>query len=52
MNSVWMNLERMKVATKNRELLGLEPSLMLKYLLERQPSNGLFQKVYLMIRFE
>ena len=39
-NSVWMNFERMKTAVKNRELLGLEPFHMLKYLLERQQSNG------------
>ena len=35
-----MNFERMKTAVKNRELLGLEPFNMLKYILERQQTNG------------
>lgn len=39
-NSMWMSLERMKAAVKNRELLGLEPYHLLKYLLERQQTSG------------
>ncbi|CAF1408695.1 unnamed protein product [Adineta ricciae] len=39
-NSIWMNLERMKTAVKNRELLGLEPFYLLKTVLERQQTNG------------
>jgi hypothetical protein len=35
-----MNLERMKIAIKHRELLGLEPYYILKIILERQQSNG------------
>ena len=35
-----MNLERMKTAVRNRELLGLEPFYSLKALLERQQTNG------------
>ncbi|UJR25392.1 hypothetical protein I4U23_006740 [Adineta vaga] len=39
-NSIWMNVERMKTAIKNRELLGLEPFYLLKTILERQQANG------------
>ncbi|CAF0938900.1 unnamed protein product [Adineta ricciae] len=39
-NSIWMNLERMKTAVKNRELLGLEPFYLLKTVLDRQQTNG------------
>ncbi|CAF2583062.1 unnamed protein product [Rotaria sp. Silwood2] len=38
--SIWMNLERINMAIKNRELLGLEPYYILKSILERQQSNG------------
>ncbi|CAM2698450.1 unnamed protein product [Rotaria socialis] len=38
--SVWMNLERINMAIKNRELLGLEPYNVLKTILERQQTNG------------
>jgi len=36
-----MNLERMKIAIKYRELLGLEPYYILRTILERKQSNGL-----------
>lgn len=35
-----MNFERMKVAIKNRELLGLEPYYLLKTILERQQASS------------
>ncbi|CAF4714426.1 unnamed protein product, partial [Rotaria magnacalcarata] len=38
--SIWMNLERINMAIKNRELLGLEPYNVLKTILERQQTNG------------
>ncbi|CAF0754187.1 unnamed protein product [Rotaria sordida] len=39
-NSIWMNLERINMAIKNRELLGLEPYYILKNILEQQQVNG------------
>ena len=39
-NSVWMNLEQMKVAVLKRELLGLEPYFTLKMILERHAANS------------
>jgi hypothetical protein len=47
-NSIWMNFERMKVAVKNRELLGLEPFYVLKNILERQQVNGWGKNIYLL----
>ena len=35
-----MNLERIKLAIKNRELFGLEPYYILKAIVERKQSNG------------
>ena len=39
-NGFWMNLEQIKVAITNRQLLGLEPYYILKTILERQQSTG------------
>lgn len=39
-NSVWMNLEQIKAAIRNQELLGLEPYFILKTVLDRHASNG------------
>ncbi|CAF0842718.1 unnamed protein product [Didymodactylos carnosus] len=38
-NHVWMTLERLKTAVKNRELLGMEPLFQLKSILEKQQSH-------------
>ncbi|UJR23511.1 hypothetical protein I4U23_026508 [Adineta vaga] len=39
-NAVWMTFDQIKIAIKNRELLGLEPYVILQNILERQRMYG------------
>ena len=50
-NSIWMDLERMKAAIKNQELLGLEPYYILKDILDRQQSHGWGIGIFSSFRF-